>query len=120
VRVTDAQVARALGKPLDEVDGWGERGRCAETDPEAWFPEKGASTRNPKQVCMGGCEVREECLTYALLNGERFGVWGGLSERERRQIQRRGLTPAEAVYVRPAAVDDDQDDEKDDEKEAAA
>ena len=112
MRITDAQVAAALGKhPLD-VDGWGERGRCAETDAEAWFPEKGASTRSAKRVCLGGCEVREECLTYALLNGERFGVWGGLSERERRQIQRRGLTPAQAVHVRPAVVDDEDEDQE--------
>ena len=59
---------------------------CAETDPEAFFPEKGGSTREAKRVCSG-CAVRSECLEYALAGDERFGIWGGLSERERRQIR---------------------------------
>jgi WhiB family redox-sensing transcriptional regulator len=59
---------------------------CAETDPEAFFPEKGGSTREAKRVCTG-CEVRDECLEYALTNDERFGIWGGLSERERRRLR---------------------------------
>ena len=66
---------------------------CAETDPEAFFPEKGGSTREAKRVCSG-CTVRAECLEFALANDERFGIWGGLSERERRRLrlQRRELT----------------------------
>ena len=59
---------------------------CAETDPEAFFPEKGGSTREAKRVC-GGCAVRDECLESALTNDERFGIWGGLSERERRRLR---------------------------------
>jgi WhiB family redox-sensing transcriptional regulator len=59
---------------------------CAETDPEAFFPEKGGSTREAKRVCHG-CAVRSECLEYALSNDERFGIWGGLSERERRRVR---------------------------------
>ena len=59
---------------------------CAETDPEAFFPEKGGSTREAKRVCSG-CAVRSECLEYALANDERFGIWGGLSERERRRVR---------------------------------
>ncbi|WP_456874760.1 MULTISPECIES: WhiB family transcriptional regulator [unclassified Geodermatophilus] len=59
---------------------------CAETDPEAFFPEKGGSTREAKRVCMG-CSVRTECLEFALANDERFGIWGGLSERERRRVR---------------------------------
>lgn len=68
--------------------GWQERALCAQTDPEAFFPEKGGSTREAKKVCTG-CEVRAECLEYALANDERFGIWGGLSERERRKLRRR-------------------------------
>lgn len=68
--------------------GWQERALCAQTDPEAFFPEKGGSTREAKKVCTG-CEVRAECLEYALANDERFGIWGGLSERERRKLKRR-------------------------------
>ncbi len=70
----------------DEVD-WHEKALCAQTDPEAFFPEKGGSTREAKKICTG-CEVRAECLSYALAHDERFGIWGGLSERERRRLKR--------------------------------
>jgi WhiB family redox-sensing transcriptional regulator len=69
---------------------WQERSLCAQTDPEAFFPEKGGSTREAKKVCVG-CEVRQECLEYALANDERFGIWGGLSERERRKLKKRAV-----------------------------
>jgi len=74
---------------LDELDqpDWQERALCAQTDPEAFFPEKGGSTREAKRICAG-CEVRAECLEYALAFDERFGIWGGLSERERRRLKR--------------------------------
>ena len=73
----------------DEAEGqeWQERALCAQTDPEAFFPEKGGSTREAKRICSG-CEVRAECLDYALAHDERFGIWGGLSERERRRLRR--------------------------------
>ena len=67
---------------------WQEKALCAQTDPEAFFPEKGGSTREAKRICTG-CEVRAECLEYALEHDERFGIWGGLSERERRKLKRR-------------------------------
>ncbi|OBB59026.1 transcription factor WhiB [Mycobacterium sp. 852013-51886_SCH5428379] len=70
-----------------DADLWQERALCAQTDPEAFFPEKGGSTREAKRICMG-CEVRDECLDYALAHDERFGIWGGLSERERRRLKR--------------------------------
>jgi WhiB family transcriptional regulator, redox-sensing transcriptional regulator len=79
----------ALG--IGAADGggqsWQDRALCAQTDPEAFFPEKGGSTREAKRVCRS-CEVRAECLEYALGHDERFGIWGGLSERERRRLKR--------------------------------
>jgi WhiB family redox-sensing transcriptional regulator len=72
---------------LSEEDQWQERALCAQTDPEAFFPEKGGSTREAKRICQG-CEVKDMCLDYALANDERFGIWGGLSERERRRLKR--------------------------------
>ncbi|WP_372451397.1 WhiB family transcriptional regulator [Mycolicibacter acidiphilus] len=66
---------------------WQERALCAQTDPEAFFPEKGGSTREAKKICQR-CPVRAECLEYALAHDERFGIWGGLSERERRRLKR--------------------------------
>lgn len=73
----------------DDVEdlGWQERALCAQTDPEAFFPEKGGSTREAKKVCRA-CEVQAECLEYALGHDERFGIWGGMSERERRRLKR--------------------------------
>ena len=84
-------IAGLLGIGLD-TDGqsWQERALCAETDPEAFFPEKGGSTREAKKVCLT-CEVRDDCLEYALMNDERFGIWGGLSERERRKLKKRAV-----------------------------
>jgi WhiB family redox-sensing transcriptional regulator len=70
-----------------EEIGWADRALCAQTDPEAFFPEKGGSTREAKKVCLG-CEVKPECLEYALAHDERFGIWGGLSERERRRLKK--------------------------------
>ena len=77
---------------------WQEFANCLGVDPDLFFPEKGASTREAKEVCRG-CVVRPDCLEFALANGEKFGIWGGMSERERRRIRRRralerqGLAP---------------------------
>lgn len=70
--------------------GWQSDALCAQTDPEAFFPEKGGSTRDAKRVC-GACNVKAQCLEYALANDERFGIWGGLSERERRRLRKRAV-----------------------------
>jgi WhiB family redox-sensing transcriptional regulator len=72
------------------MHGWQDRALCSQTDPEAFFPEKGGSTRDAKKVCVG-CEVKAQCLEYALRNDERFGIWGGLSERERRKLKKRAV-----------------------------
>jgi WhiB family transcriptional regulator, redox-sensing transcriptional regulator len=85
--VRDFQV---LDGEADEELLWQERALCAQTDPEAFFPEKGGSTRDAKKVC-GACNVRSQCLEYALSNDERFGIWGGLSERERRRLRKRAV-----------------------------
>lgn len=82
-----AHVACSTGADEAEDLGWQERALCSQTDPEAFFPEKGGSTREAKKVCRA-CDVRAECLEYALAHDERFGIWGGLSERERRRLKR--------------------------------
>jgi WhiB family redox-sensing transcriptional regulator len=66
---------------------WQKYANCMGVDPDLFFPERGASTREAKEVCRG-CVVRDACLEYALSNGEKFGIWGGMSERERRRIRR--------------------------------
>jgi WhiB family transcriptional regulator, redox-sensing transcriptional regulator len=82
-----------VGNDVDEAGNeleWQENALCAQTDPEAFFPEKGGSTREAKRVCMS-CEVRVQCLDYALEKDERFGIWGGLSERERRRVKKHAV-----------------------------
>lgn len=69
--------------PLD----WMADGLCTQTDPELFFPDVGGSAKDAKRVCAG-CGVRARCLAYALENGFRWGIWGGLSERERRPLAR--------------------------------
>ena len=66
---------------------WEDEANCIGVDPDLFFPERGESTREAKEFCLG-CAVRLDCLEYALVNGEKFGIWGGLSERERRRIRR--------------------------------
>lgn len=66
---------------------WRDEALCAETDPEAFFPEMGQSSRDAKRIC-GACDVREQCLEYALVTGQQEGVWGGASPRERRRMLR--------------------------------
>ena len=75
---------------LGNAPEWQERALCSQTDPEAFFPEKGGSTREAKRICSR-CEVKSECLEYALGHDERFGIWGGLSERERRKLKKRAI-----------------------------
>ncbi len=75
----------AIDEP--EEAGWQLEANCLGVDPDLFFPERGASTKEAKAVCKG-CVVREDCLEFALQNGEKFGIWGGLSERERRRIRR--------------------------------
>ena len=94
----------------EQGDGdWRERALCAQTDPEAFFPDKGDSTQEAKRICLG-CEVRAECLEYALASDERFGIWGGMSALERRAARRRkgprrpnDITAAEAAHIRRLA-----------------
>jgi WhiB family redox-sensing transcriptional regulator len=71
----------------DEMPDWWELSNCLGVDPDLFFPERGASTRAAKAIC-GECLVRAECLEFAITTGEKFGIWGGMSERERRRVRR--------------------------------
>ena len=81
VQVEDEQLELSADR------AWQDQANCLGVDPDLFFPERGASTREAKEVCRG-CVVRNDCLEYALDNGEKFGIWGGLSERERRRLRR--------------------------------
>ena len=67
---------------------WEDDAACMSVDPDLWFTEKGGATRQAKRICKT-CEIRPVCLEYALEHKERYGVWGGKSERERRAILKR-------------------------------
>jgi WhiB family redox-sensing transcriptional regulator len=69
-------------------DDWRDDALCLQFDGDMWFPEKGASPAVAKLLC-GRCEVRGECLEFALDTHEEFGIWGGLSTAERRALRRR-------------------------------
>lgn len=75
------------------IPEWYPRALCAQTDSDSFFPEKGGSAREAKRTCLA-CDVRVQCLQYALDNDEKFGIWGGLSERERRLLKRRARPTA--------------------------
>lgn len=69
---------------------WQDKARCAETDPELFFPENGVNgrrVRQARQACWQ-CEVRAECLAYALSRPGTDGIWGGTTERERRVMRK--------------------------------
>lgn len=77
---------------LDEIvndrPAWWSWGACNGLPLDLFFPQQGEDVTGAKRVCAG-CVVRQQCLEYALANGERWGIWGGLSENERRAIRRR-------------------------------
>ena len=75
---------------------------CPQVDTDIFFPEKGESGREAKAVCAR-CEVRAECLAYALAHGERHGVWGGKGERARQRMRRAGQGQAAGTPDRGAA-----------------
>lgn len=82
-------------------DWWVEFAACRSVGGDWWYADETANgvadMRRAKQVCRG-CDVRIECLEWALAHDERFGVWGGLSPRQRAGLRRqRGLPPARQV-----------------------
>jgi WhiB family transcriptional regulator, redox-sensing transcriptional regulator len=72
---------------LPPPEAWMESALCAQVDPELFYPEKGGGTHAAKAVCAS-CPVVAECLEYALRSDDAFGVYGGLSPRQRRRLRR--------------------------------
>lgn len=64
-----------------------EDGLCREHDPDMFFPNKGEANKGARQVC-GRCDIRELCLEWALEHNQRWGIWGGTTEAQRRRIKR--------------------------------
>ena len=84
-------LADLLGEDLHN-DPWRDQALCAQADPEEFFPEKGGSTARAKAICRA-CPVAAECLQWALDHEERWGIWGGLSVKERARLTGPRLGP---------------------------
>lgn len=84
-----------LGFALPDLPG----ALCAQADPEEWFPERGGSPRVAREIC-GRCPERVPCLEWAVATGERYGIWGGATEHERRTFRSEsGPSPEERREV---------------------
>ena len=79
---------RSLAAPARFAARWRELAACRGTDLNLFFPERGESAEPARQVCAA-CPVRQPCLDYAITNRISDGIWGGLTERERRALQSR-------------------------------
>jgi len=67
---------------------WQDDALCAETTPDAFFPQNGSPATVALAICAA-CGVRAQCLEYALTNGLHDGIYGGLSPSARRKLRRR-------------------------------
>lgn len=85
VRLLAATLADVASRSLGP---WARQASCAEQDPEIFFPPKNDSGEAARATCAR-CPVREDCLAYALAADEKFGIWGGLDESERRALHRK-------------------------------
>lgn len=98
---------------------WLDQAVCGQTDPEAFFPEQGGSNAAARRTCME-CDVRVQCLEWAIEMGEENGIWGGMTKDERREYARRtgldyGAAAADLRQLMPSnprpRLEDGQDDE---------
>lgn len=82
--LTDA-IYRMMAVPISDERPWLVFGACRDADPDLFFPSTREETAKALTICAS-CPVRPECLDYALEAGERFGIWGGLTEKKRRKV----------------------------------
>ena len=83
-----------------DIKSWSQKALCKDLDTNHFFPKRGEATRPIKLVC-GACPVVKPCLEYAMKNGEKFGVWGGTSERERRRMRGMRMRQAQKGITLP-------------------
>lgn len=83
---------------------WMQRGECNGMNPDLFFPTVGENkaVAAAKKVCAQ-CDVREECLEYALQTRQMHGIWGGLSEKERRRIRQQRSRRGSALCAKCGA-----------------
>lgn len=87
----------------ERVDDWMERGACVGTPPHLFFSELLEEIEHAKSICAV-CPVELECREYAQQTRPSGGVWGGMSESERRGTHRRELRAARVVASPPRSV----------------
>lgn len=81
---------------------WIQKAACLGSYDPRFFPKRGDSNKEVKAICYNECDVREECLEWALSRSERFGIWGGTSERDRQAIRKRRNAQARELMIRNA------------------
>ncbi|MDD5710738.1 MAG: WhiB family transcriptional regulator [Candidatus Colwellbacteria bacterium] len=97
------------GFPFTPIDlEWQDQANCRGSDSDLFFLERGKSSQSAKVICRE-CQVREECLEFAINTGQRFGVWGGLSERERRRVRRERQIPLVRAHYTSVIADHQSD-----------
>lgn len=104
-----------------QVYDWRDEALCAYVDsPDVWFPGPGDSVKVARKVCAL-CPVRQECLMFAIRNGEYYGMWGGMIESERRAYAAAHDIPYRAERLAPLqAIDEDDETEETTEARPAA
>ena len=80
-------VPAALAPPIDSERPWVVFSACRDADPEVFFPVSREETDAALAICAT-CTVQAECLDYALEARERYGIWGGKTEKQRRRLLR--------------------------------
>ena len=78
---------RSLPQNPMPPDLWQEQAACHGIDPDVFFPVS-EEEAGPALAYCGACRSRDMCLAWALKNGERYGVWGGMTEQQRRRVVR--------------------------------
>lgn len=81
-----AGLTELLLPPGAVTHGWEDQAACQGMETEWFYPDRGESHHEQRTVCEL-CPVRRECLTVAVERREKFGVWGGTSERQRRDLR---------------------------------
>jgi WhiB family transcriptional regulator, redox-sensing transcriptional regulator len=76
---------------MADAEHWMLHSACSQVDPNLWYADSPLDQFEAVQICSR-CEVRPECLYYALRHGEKFGIWGGYTTAERAQMLKRRVS----------------------------
>ena len=88
-------------RTLEHDNSWADMGSCTSADPDLFFPPSGVDTAYARSICRS-CPVRRECLDFALASGQKHGIWGGMTESQRRRLRRR-THPSNPIERNPVA-----------------